>query len=162
MIETCPLCGDRMVFPCGDEKYDILLAGEYPGWEESQRGIPFVGETGKILDAEMMRVGINIWRTRLTNLWLHDKNKNPSCFEMGVKSLTREMEGRKVLLMGSELATYFLNDKVMDWAGMEVTSPLFPKSVQFVMIAPNPAVCLHQPLGEFRHAVELFAERSKR
>jgi len=154
---TCAHCNTPLVLPYGDEKSDILLAGEYPGVEEARRGVPFVGETGDILDQEMARVGIHIWECRLTNLWLHSPNKDANCYGDGVISLTREMEGRKVLLMGSDLAALFLGDKISHWAGMEARSGMFPKSVQFVMMSPNPAVCLHTGHGEFRLAVEKFA-----
>lgn len=158
--EKCPICGADTVPPYGPENSDILLVGEYPGIQELRRGVPFVGEGGDILDQEMSRVGIHIWQCRLTNLWLHVKNDNQACFEEGVKSLTKEMTGRKVLLMGSELAAFFLNDKVTRWSGMEVKSALFP-STQFAMMSVNPALCLHQPMGEFRLAVEKFAIRCK-
>ena len=156
----CPICGADMVLPYGPESSDTLLVGEYPGIHELRRGVPFVGEAGEILDREMARVGIHIWQCRLTNLWLHVKNDNPDCLAEGVKSLTKEMSGRKVLLMGSELALFFLNDKIMHWSGLKAKSPLFP-STQFVMMSVNPALCLHQPAGEFKLAVDKFAYACK-
>jgi len=159
MREECPHCNNRLVLPYGDPNSDILLVGEYPGKSEMNTGKPFTGESGEIFDEEMMRVGIDIWSCRLANLWLHPQNKNESCFMMGVQTVTKEMEGRKVLLMGSELSNYFIEDKIMAWTGMEVKSPLFPRSVQFVMMAPNPAMALHSPAGEIRLAFEKFKLR---
>jgi hypothetical protein len=71
------------------------------------------------------------------------------------------MAGRKILFMGSELTRFFLDSTVMDWAGLEVKSPLFPRSVKFVMISPNPAFARHQPLGELRLSIEKFVAKLK-
>ena len=159
--DVCPVCGAKLVLPFGREDSNVLLVGEYPGLEELRRGIPFIGQAGEILDRELSRVNIQMGQCRVTNLWQHELNKNQECFTEGLKSLTKEMDGRKVLLMGSELASFFLNDKVTRWSGMEVQSALFPRSVEFVMMSVNPALCLHQPAGEFRLAIQKFAERCK-
>ena len=156
---TCPVCGSTLVEPYGDS--DILLVGEFPGDKEMQRGVAFVGEAGAILSYELNRVGIDLWACRVTNLWQHYQNKEIGCFEYGLKSLTMEMAGRKVLLMGSELANYFLGEKVSKLYGLEVQSPLFPRSIQFAMVAPNPAIALHQPVGELRLSLQKFARKAK-
>lgn len=160
MSETCPHCNQVMVLPYTGRN-DMLLVGEYPDLWDKNRGIPFSGEDGEILKYEMSRYGMNIWDCNLTTLWLHDKNKNGMCFQMGVQSLTKEMAGRKVLLMGAELSKYFLDVSIMDVAGIEVISPLFPTSVQFVMMSPAPGTCKHTTHGEFRLAIEKFIKRCK-
>jgi len=157
----CPYCEQLLVEPYGNPESDILLVGEFPGDKEMQRGAPFVGEAGGILEYELGRAGIDMWSCRLTNLWQHYATKDISCFEYGLKSLTQEMAGRKVLMMGSELATYFLGDKVSKWYGLKVTSALFPRSIQFAIVAPNPAIALHQPLGELRLSLQKFVRAVK-
>jgi uracil-DNA glycosylase len=49
---ACPLRGGctQTVFGVGDENADWLLVGEGPGAEEDQRGEPFVGQAGRLLD----------------------------------------------------------------------------------------------------------------
>lgn len=49
----CRLCGQRKqaVFGVGNESAPWLLVGEGPGAEEDERGEPFVGQAGKLLDA---------------------------------------------------------------------------------------------------------------
>lgn len=160
MPDVCSICGQPMVLPWGKEDSGMLLVGEFPDQVDIDRGIPFSGEAGEILKYELSRLGINMWSARLTNLYLHAKNKNPQCFEEGVKSLTLEMAGRKVLMMGAECAKYF-GYAVNDVSGLVVTSPLFPKSVQWVMMANSPSIVLHQPLGEFRLAVTKFVKKAK-
>jgi len=161
MREQCSFCGQYMVMPYGRQDAEVLLVGEFPGEEEMKVGVPFVGEAGHILEYELMKAGLDINQCRLTNLWLHPKNKEALCFEQSIKSLTLEMAGRKCLLMGSELAKYFMNNGIMDWSGLEVHSPLFPRSMKFAMMSPNPAQALHQPLGELRLAINKFVRRGK-
>lgn len=48
----CPLCKERqqVVFGVGNPQADLVLIGEAPGREEDEKGIPFVGEAGQLLD----------------------------------------------------------------------------------------------------------------
>lgn len=135
--------------------------GEFPGEEEMNRGAPFVGKAGQILEYELGRVGIDMWACRLITMWQHYQNKSIDCLEYGLKALTLEMAGRKVLMMGSELANYFLGTKVSLLYGMKVESALFPRSIQFAIVSPSPGIALHQPLGELRLAIQKFAKLVK-
>ena len=49
----CPLSGGRtnVVFGTGNPTADLMFVGEGPGAEEDQQGLPFVGRSGKLLDA---------------------------------------------------------------------------------------------------------------
>ncbi len=161
MRNQCPVCGSYMVEAYGSKESDILLVGEFPGEAEMQQGYPFVGNTGKVLQYEMTRAGLDMWSCRLTNLWLHYQNKDQDCFQYGLRELMIEMAGRKVLFMGSELARYFLGKGVSYWYGLEAPSPLYPRSTQWVMYAPNPAICMHTQVGEFRLSVEKFVRKVK-
>ena len=159
MSDICLVCGQPLVLPYKGRN-DWLLVGEFPDEIDSDRGVPFSGEAGGILKYELSRLGVNLWDCSLTNLYLHTKNKDSQCFEEGVKSLTLEMAGRKCLLMGAEVANYF-GYAVNDVSGLVVTSPLFPKSVQWVMMANSPGIVLHRPLGEFRLAIEKYVRFCK-
>ncbi len=48
----CPLCEKRrnIVFGVGNPQADLVLVGEAPGREEDEKGFPFVGEAGRLLD----------------------------------------------------------------------------------------------------------------
>ncbi|MDQ8023206.1 MAG: uracil-DNA glycosylase [Moraxellaceae bacterium] len=50
--QSCGLCKQRKqaVFGVGDQQADWLFVGEGPGAEEDERGEPFVGQAGKLLD----------------------------------------------------------------------------------------------------------------
>lgn len=57
---ACPLAPTRTqtVFGVGDEAADWLFVGEGPGSEEDQRGEPFVGQAGRLLDNMLAAIGL--------------------------------------------------------------------------------------------------------
>ena len=62
-VSECRLCGlcearKQAVFGVGDTNADWLFVGEGPGAEEDQRGEPFVGQAGKLLDAMLAAIDL--------------------------------------------------------------------------------------------------------
>ena len=57
---ACPLCQQRKqaVLGVGDVNADWLFVGEGPGAEEDERGEPFVGQAGKLLDAMLAAIDL--------------------------------------------------------------------------------------------------------
>lgn len=57
---ACGLCQKRRqaVFGVGDRQADWLLVGEGPGAEEDEKGEPFVGQAGKLLDAMLAAISL--------------------------------------------------------------------------------------------------------
>ncbi|MBR6530309.1 MAG: uracil-DNA glycosylase [Clostridia bacterium] len=61
--ETCTLCPlhlsrTNVVFGRGNERAKLLFVGEAPGAKEDLAGKPFVGASGKLLEATLREVGI--------------------------------------------------------------------------------------------------------
>jgi DNA polymerase len=56
----CGLCAARKqaVLGVGDRQADWLFVGEGPGAEEDERGEPFVGQAGKLLDNMLAAIGL--------------------------------------------------------------------------------------------------------
>ncbi len=161
----CPHCLSKLVMPSGHPKAPYLFVGEFPGREEINKGIPFIGEAGLILLKEMQRVGIDQRQCRFTNLWLHAPSKDQRCIDFCYDALEKEMEGRKGLIfMGSELSKLYLNDSVIDWAGLDITRHSLieiPDFTGWMMIMPNPALAMHQAHGEIRLSLEKIKRRMK-
>ncbi len=57
---ACELCKTRKqaVLGVGDVEADWLFVGEGPGAEEDERGEPFVGQAGKLLDAMLAAIDL--------------------------------------------------------------------------------------------------------
>lgn len=59
--DTCPFKSRNKVPSSGDPlKCKYILMGEAPGWNEVRLGRPFVGETGKLLEAFLTREGLEL------------------------------------------------------------------------------------------------------
>ena len=55
----CDLCRERhrIVFGVGNPQADLVFVGEGPGREEDEKGEPFVGEAGRLLDRILLAMG---------------------------------------------------------------------------------------------------------
>ena len=75
---TCRGCdlyqaATQTVFGDGDPNARVLLVGEQPGDQEDQRGEPFVGPAGRLLDRALEDAGIDRTQTYVTNAVKHFK-----------------------------------------------------------------------------------------
>ncbi len=79
-------CALNMVFGTGNTHADILLLGEAPGAEEDKQGIPFVGQSGQLLDKMLAAVGLDRTQVYITNIlpWRPPGNRTPSNQEIDI------------------------------------------------------------------------------
>ena len=58
----CELCKSRInsVFARGNSNAKLVILGEGPGMEEDQQAKPFVGASGKLLNAALIELGLDI------------------------------------------------------------------------------------------------------
>jgi DNA polymerase len=68
--KLCNLCINRTnaVPGNGNPKTNIMFIGEAPGRNEDEKGKPFVGMAGKILDEALAKVGLVRSRIYITNV----------------------------------------------------------------------------------------------
>jgi len=112
-VKSCEACGLRKtctqtVFGVGDEQADWLLVGEAPGAEEDQRGEPFVGQAGRLLDNMLAAIGLS----RGDNVYIcnvlkcrppGNRNPEPSRSRSARRTLLRQLEliqPKLILAMG--------------------------------------------------------------
>ena len=88
-FEGCELkqFANNTVFADGNPNAKILLIGEAPGSTEDEQGIPFCGESGKLLDNMLSTIGI--WREQnayITNtvFWRPPANRRPTNEEINI------------------------------------------------------------------------------
>lgn len=88
---ACQLCEQRKqaVFGVGDVEADWLFVGEGPDAEEDERGEPFVGQAGKLLDAMLAAIGLkrgkkvyiaNVVKCRPPNNRTPEAEETAACF----------------------------------------------------------------------------------
>lgn len=121
-VPACTACAlhksrTQTVFGIGDENADWLLVGEAPGAEEDQKGEPFVGQAGKLLDAMLSAINL----ARGTNVYIANvlkcrppSNRNPGPSEVAqcAPHLQRQIElirPKLILAMGRFAVHALLN-----------------------------------------------------
>ncbi len=61
-------CRDKTVFGVGDRKASWMVIGEAPGAEEDQRGEPFVGPAGQLLNNMLLGIGLQREQVFIANV----------------------------------------------------------------------------------------------
>jgi DNA polymerase len=87
-FEGCALkkSASNTVFGDGNPEAKLVLVGEAPGAEEDRQGLPFVGPSGKLLDAMMRSIGLSREEIYITNIlpWRPPGNRQPTTAEIAV------------------------------------------------------------------------------
>lgn len=73
----------NLVFADGNPAAPLMLIGEAPGREEDQQGLPFVGESGRLLDRMLTAIGIDRTGCYIVNMlpWRPPGNRAPTTEE---------------------------------------------------------------------------------
>jgi uracil-DNA glycosylase family 4 len=153
---VCPICGnENCVPPAGNKDSKIAIIAEFPGQEEILKGRPMVGSMGELLKIELGKLGIDLKRLRVGNLWHHAKNDNADCLQYGAEQMIKDSIDREViLLLGSDAVKFYTGFYVSDVSSMIVKSNYFSGTV---FASVNPAIAFHQSVGEVRLALTKFA-----
>lgn len=84
-FEGCALrkTAKQLVFGDGSPNARLMFVGEAPGSEEDQRGVPFVGRSGQLLDRMLAAIGIARSDVYIANIvpWRPPGNRDPSTNE---------------------------------------------------------------------------------
>jgi len=134
--EECPLKEEPHALGTGPEQADVVVIGEAPGVQEARTGVPFVGPSGKLLDAVLQQGGIDRKDVYVTNVCLCRPEDNAAPPNTAIRAchdrLVHEVRGRhpkSLLLLGNTAAKSVLDTRtgiteVRTW--MDSTSPYFP------------------------------------
>lgn len=70
----------NLVFADGNPTAPLMLIGEAPGAEEDRQGLPFVGESGQLLDRMLRSIGLDRTGCYISNIifWRPPGNRPPS------------------------------------------------------------------------------------
>ena len=84
-FEGCALrtTARQLVFGDGNPDARLMFVGEAPGSEEDQRGIPFVGRSGQLLDKMLAAIGVARSDVYIANIvpWRPPGNRDPATHE---------------------------------------------------------------------------------
>ncbi len=143
------------VFKDGDPKSKIMIIGEAPGNHEDLQGIPFCGDSGKLLDS--MFLAINKPRTELyitnTLFWRPPGNRKPTNDELAickpfVEKHIELMAPKLIVLMGATAMQGVLGinspissvrGKILEYENKYLKNPI--KTITFF----HPSYLMRQP-----------------
>jgi DNA polymerase len=155
----CALATSRtkIVFGVGDPDADLMFVGEAPGQEEDQRGEPFVGRAGQLLDRMIAAIGLRRDQVYIANIvkCRPPGNRNPHEDEIGacldfLAAQIKAVQPRALVALGKVAASVLLGENIAitrcrgqmrDYHGI----PLMPTF--------HPAYLLRQYTRENRQAV---------
>jgi uracil-DNA glycosylase len=129
----------QTVFGEGTSSAEVMLVGEQPGDQEDRQGHPFVGPSGKLLDAALEEAGIDRSRVYVTNSVKHFKfvviergrrlHKKPNAAEIRacnpwLKEEIRLVHPRVIIALGATAAQALLGKefRVTQQRGRPVSS----------------------------------------
>lgn len=74
------------VFADGNIKADVMLIGEAPGAEEDAQGLPFVGQSGQLLNKILLSIGLTRENVYIANIvpWRPPGNRTPTTEEIAL------------------------------------------------------------------------------
>lgn len=104
------------VFSDGNPSAHIMIIGEAPGQDEDEQGKPFVGQSGKLLNAMLASVGLKRDDTYISNIifWRPPGNRTPSAEEIAfcmpyVEQHVKLVHPKVLLLLGGVAVKSILN-----------------------------------------------------
>ncbi|MCD6039008.1 MAG: hypothetical protein K0S27_408 [Gammaproteobacteria bacterium] len=118
---ACPLHKTRTqtVFGTGYQQADLMIIGEAPGFYEDQKGEPFVGRAGQLLNAMLEAIGLDRRRVYIANILKcrPPNNRDPLPEEVSQCSgfLTKQIafvQPKLLLALGRIAANYLLNTQM--------------------------------------------------
>jgi uracil-DNA glycosylase len=87
-FEGCPLkrTAKNLVFADGNPNAELMFVGEAPGREEDEKGLPFVGVSGQLLDRFLAAIGRDRTSVYIVNTlpWRPPDNREPALAEASV------------------------------------------------------------------------------
>jgi DNA polymerase len=119
---ACRLCEKRKqaVLGVGDVDADWLFVGEGPGAEEDERGEPFVGQAGKLLDNMLAAIGLkrgekvyigNVVKCRPPNNRTPEAEETAACFPYLERQIDL-LRPKLIVALGRPAAQTLLNTDV--------------------------------------------------
>ncbi len=120
--DACALCKRRKqaVPGVGDRQADWLFVGEGPGADEDERGEPFVGQAGRLLDNMLASIGLrrgsdvyigNAVKCRPPNNRTPETDELAACFPYLARQIAL-IQPRLIVALGRPAAQALLNQEV--------------------------------------------------
>lgn len=155
-FESCSLKQSAMnlVFADGNSQAKIMFVGEAPGADEDRQGLPFVGQSGQLLDRMLKAVGLDRTQVYISNIipWRPPGNRPPTPSEIAVcqpfiQKHIQLVQPKILICLGGVAAKTLLNSSegIMKLRGKWRDYPLCNDKTVKAMATFHPAYLLRSP-----------------
>ncbi len=110
--------GHNLVFGNGRCHSDLMIIGEAPGSTEDEKGVPFVGQAGALLDEMLCGIGFRRRDVYVTNVVKHRPpgNRRPRAGEIGacrgyLEAEIRLVDPKVIMPLGNTAMRWFLGSR---------------------------------------------------
>jgi uracil-DNA glycosylase family 4 len=143
------------VFADGSQSAKVMLIGEAPGANEDKEGIPFCGQSGKLLNNILPSIGLKREDVYITNtvFWRPPGNRRPTPQEIEickpfVEKHVALLDPELIVLVGSTAVESLLDSKIpmhtLRDGHYDYNNPYLKKAIKTVVIF-HPSYLLRQP-----------------
>ena len=154
-IKNCKIkeSSKNIVFSDGNVNSRIMLIGEGPSVDEHKKGLPFIGESGKLLDKMIHAINLDRSKVYLINLlnYLTPDNRKPTNEEINrylpfLKTHIQIIDPKIIVLLGSSpLQALFGNEKIITKERGKWLKILIGSSIIDVIASFHPNFLIKQP-----------------
>lgn len=144
----------NMVFADGCVTSDVVFVGEAPGAEEDKQGIPFVGQSGQLLNKAIEAIGLSRKAVYITNIipWRPLGNRTPTNNEIALFrpyliQHVKIVQPKLVVCLGSSAARAVLaqNTGISKLRGSIISGDAIFESKINIIVTFHPAYLLRSP-----------------
>lgn len=146
----------RLVFGSGNTEATILCLGEGPGRQEDLQGLPFVGQSGKLLDKLLLLANLERKDIFITNIVHHrpPENRDPlpneiHCYGKYLDKIIDIIKPKIIITLGRFSMAKFLPDALIS----QVHGKTF-KVKEFIIVP------MYHPAASLRNGKILEAEKA--
>lgn len=161
--KTLPLreTANNLVFGSGNSDTEILFIGEAPGYWEDQKGEPFVGAAGKLLDKTLSSIKLDRKDVFITNVVMYrpPNNRDPlttelDAFDEYIQKIIGIIKPKLIVTLGRFSMAKFLQDVKISMVHGKLYKRMVGEQEVFVIPMFHPAAALRngQVMQEFQKA----------
>lgn len=155
-VAHCTACGlhktrTQTVFGVGNLNADLMLIGEAPGFYEDQKGEPFVGRAGQLLNAMLQAIGMERDQVYIANILKcrPPNNRDPQAEEVSLCTSFLEKQialiRPKLLLALGRIAAHYLLDNKSTLGQLRGKTYSFGNLNTPLIVTYHPAYLLRNP-----------------
>jgi DNA polymerase len=175
-VKVCTLCDlyknrTRAVPGAGSPNAEILFIGEGPGYNEDKQGLPFVGQSGRLLNELLKSIGLSRDDVFITNVVKCRPPQNRDPLPIEIATCRQYLDAQEGLIDPLVIVTLGRHSMARYFPGAKITAihgqPKYDSDRAYMPLF-HPAAVLRNPayeqpmMEDFQRILEVLAEVKRR